>query len=199
VTDPYNQGGFTSGDHGIFGDPNYSSYSTSQYYSWDWKQIEAAIDGGSTISGTGGEQEALSISNPQTLWDAGDTFEYIRQVLTMVAQSLADQSNALAGGNSPPWKGAAADAFLSTMTTFSKQVAANAEVLTGGSAGLDPVPSKLVDNGNHLSSAQNIVRSIDSWYAQQALNMGIHAMSNGLVPVSQVSGLPDMITHDMRT
>ncbi len=196
MTDPYNTGGFTSNGNGIFGDPNYGSFSASDYYTWDWKQIEAAIDGGSTITGDG-EQTAQSVSYPKTLWDAGDVFEYVREVLNMVATSLADQANALAGGTSPLWKGDAADAFLATMTTFSKQVAANADVLSGGSAGLDPVPAQLVGNGNSLAKAQTIVHSIDAWYAQQALNMGVQPMSNGLVPVSQVSQIPPMMTHDM--
>jgi hypothetical protein len=72
---------FQTGSNGMFANPNAPSSSAGDYYNWDWKQIEAAINGGSEIVGQDGQEQAASISDPATLWAAGDTFEYVSQVL----------------------------------------------------------------------------------------------------------------------
>src|SRR5580693_7865116 len=169
------------------------------YASWTWKEIEAAINGGSELTGNG-EQIAAGFAAPSTLWETGNALEYVRQSLIMVAQTLSQQAKALAGGADSPWQGPAASAFLDSMTLFSQQVSANAEVLDGGSGPINgTVPQQLVEDGNALSRAQAIVSSIDAWYAQQAIELGAPVMSNGLVQVSAIKGLPEMMTQDMYT
>jgi hypothetical protein len=188
---------FNANGNGMFAGSGNQSSTAADYYKWTWKEIEAAINGGSEIATAAGQKQASALSNPQTLWDAGNLFEYFRQLLNMVAQALSDQAKALAGGDNAPWKGAAADAFLNTMTLFSKQVQANADVLSGGPAGMDPVPQQLINNGNALSKAQTVISAIDNWYANQAKAMGVQPMSNGLVPISQKPKLVQMMTNDM--
>jgi hypothetical protein len=169
------------------------------YATWTWKEIEASIRGGSELTGNG-ESIAAGYASPPTMWDTGNALEYVRQTLIMVAQSVSDQAKALAGGNDPPWKGEAASTFLNYMTLFSQQVSANAEVLDGGSGAMNgTVPQQLVEDGNALSEAQATVIAIDEWYAQQAIKMGAPVMSNGLVQVSAIKGLPEIITQEMYT
>lgn len=187
---------FQETDHGIFPNSGSTAGSPADYLSWDWKQIGAAIDGGASITGQVGEDLALAIANPRTLYDAADAFEHVRTVLTMVAQCLADEATALAAGDDPPWQGEAASAFLTATLAFSHRVQVNADLLAA-----DPengtLPARLAENGDHLARAQAYVRAIDSYYSQAALNLGIQPMSNGLVPVTCVPGMAEAMTADM--
>ncbi|MEU8472555.1 WXG100 family type VII secretion target, partial [Streptomyces sp. NPDC029006] len=193
----YNQGGFHDDGTGIYADPTVQG-SPSDYDGWDWKQIMAAITGGSAlVPGEGGDGRASSVSSPQTLVKAANDFQFVQEVMAMVAKSLADQAKALAGGNGAPWQGGAADAFMDAMTTFSKQVASNAEALGGGSTG-SSVAQNLVWSANALSVAQANIHSIDAWYANQAARLGVKPMANGLMPISQKPELVQMMTDDMR-
>ncbi|MGW2525013.1 WXG100 family type VII secretion target, partial [Streptomyces sp. NPDC001617] len=181
---------------GIFGN-NSVMGSASDYDSWDWKQIEAVIVGGSNLSQQNEVDRAHTVASPQSLYDAGDTFQYVHDVLQMVSENLVAQAQALAGNDDSPWKGAAADAFMDMMQTFSSQVAASTKALAGGSTG-ESVAQTLVDAGNQLAVAQANIITIDNWYAQQALKIGIKPMKNGLVPVSQSPKIVQMMTDDMR-
>ncbi|MFF8880691.1 WXG100 family type VII secretion target, partial [Streptomyces flaveolus] len=193
----YNQGGFNQDDSGIYGDPTVQG-SPSDYDSWDWKQIMAAITGGSNLTpGAGGDSRASGVSDPQTMMRAANDFQYVQEVLAMVGESLAAQAKALAGGDGAPWQGEAADTFLDTMTTFSRQVTANAEALGGGSTG-SAVGQNLVWSANALTVAQANIHAIDVWYANQAIRLGVKAMPNGLIPVSQKPEIVEMMTNDMR-
>ncbi|GGS99452.1 WXG100 family type VII secretion target [Streptomyces cinerochromogenes] len=193
----YNQGGFHDDGTGIYADPTVQG-SPSDYDSWDWKQIMAAITGGSAlVPGEGGDARASSVASPQTLVAAANDFQFVQQVMAMVATSLADQAKALAGGDGAPWQGGAADAFLDTMTTFSKQVVSNAEALGGGATG-SSVAQNLVWSANALTVAQANIHAIDSWYANQAARLGVKPMANGLMPISQKPELVQMMTDDMR-
>ncbi|MET8948854.1 hypothetical protein ABZX30_36410 [Streptomyces sp. NPDC004542] len=193
----YSQGGFHEDGSGIYADPTVQG-SPSDYDSWDWKQIMAAITGGSAlVPGEGGEARASSVSSPQTLVKAANDFQYVQEVMAMVAKSLADQSKALAGGEGAPWRGGAADAFMESMTTFSKQVASNAEALGGGATG-SSVGQNLVWSANALAVAQANIHAIDYWYANQAARLGVKPMANGLMPISQKPELVQMMTDDMR-
>ncbi|MEU2226795.1 hypothetical protein [Streptomyces sp. NPDC018347] len=193
----YNQGGFHEDDSGIYADPTVQG-SPSDYDSWDWKQIMAAIVGGSSmVPGAGGDSRASSVSSPQTLVQAANDFQYVQEVMAMVAKSLADQAKALAGGEGAPWQGGAADAFMDTMTNFSKQVASNAEALGGGATG-SSVGQNLVWSANALTVAQTNIHAIDAWYANQAARLGVKPMANGLMPISQKPELVQMMTDDMR-
>ncbi|MFF6990151.1 hypothetical protein [Streptomyces sp. NPDC010273] len=196
----YNSGGFHQGDDGtIFGNPDGSSNgSVTDYDNWDWKQIKAAVYGMS--SGVGTESNlahARSIANPQSLLDAANAFFHVQRVLEGVTKSLVDQAKALAGDNGP-WGGSAADSFLTMMTNFSRQVKANADVLSGGSTGDHSVPHQLANNAIAFQSAQNKLAEIDVWYAHQAVLMGVTPMSDGLIPISQKPELVAMMTDDMR-
>jgi hypothetical protein len=188
---------FSANSNGMFASGGNANSTAADYYNWTWKQIEAAINGGSEVATSAGQEQAASLSSPTTLWNAGNTFQYVQEVLSMVATALSDQANALAGGSDAPWQGQAADAFYDTMTLYSKQVAANAEELSGGAAGVGgSIPDLLVQSGNQLSSAQAQISAIDSWYAQQAINQGA-SVSNGLVQVHDIPSIPPMMTADM--
>ncbi|MFF7361482.1 hypothetical protein [Streptomyces sp. NPDC008125] len=198
MPDDYNTTGFQQDDSGIYGDTK-NQGSRSDYDSWDWKQIMAAVTGGSNMTpGAGGEARASSVSNPQTLMTAANEFQYVQEVMEMVGKSLADQAKALAGGKGAPWQGAAADAFADTMTTFSKEVLSNAAALAGGSTGT-PVGQSLVAGSNSLTFAQAQIHAIDTWYANEAIRVGVVPMANGLIPVSQRPDIVEMMTNDMRS
>ncbi|MYU08036.1 hypothetical protein GTY81_30030 [Streptomyces sp. SID8366] len=193
----YNTGGFNDSGDGIFADPGNDPGSIDDYNSWDWKQIMAAINGMSAGTGSDANQErAKGISDPQSLMDAAGHFLDAQVVLAGIAKSLADQANALAGENGP-WKGAAADAFCDMINTFSRQVKATADVLSGGEAG-NSVPQQLADNSVNLYNAQVKIADIDAWYADQAVKMGVKPMSNGLIPIHEKPQLVEMMTSDMR-
>ncbi|MER7186092.1 WXG100 family type VII secretion target [Streptomyces hyaluromycini] len=196
----YNSGGFHQGDDGaIFGDPDGSSNgSVSDYDNWDWKQIKAAVYGMSSgVSTDANLAHARSIANPQSLLDAANAFYHIQLTLEGVTKSLVDQAKALAGDNGP-WGGTAADSFLDMMTNFSRQVKANADVLSGGSTGDHSVPHQLANNAIAFQSAQNKLAEIDVFYANEAQQMGVTPMSDGLIPISQKPELVAMMTDDMR-
>ena len=195
----YNSNGFNQGGDGaVFGDPGSDPGSVSDYDTWDWKQIMAAINGMSAgVDSSGNQSHALSVSDPTSLQSAADAFYSVQQTLAQIAKSLSDQANALAGPNGP-WTGDAADSFIDMMNTFSKQVDATANVLSGGATGTDSVPQQLADNSVNLLTAQNKIVEIDNWYANQAIEMGVQPMSNGLIPISQKPQLVDMMTTDMR-
>ncbi|MFE2527191.1 WXG100 family type VII secretion target [Streptomyces sp. NPDC059382] len=197
----YNSGGFHQGDDGtIFGNPDGSSTgSLADYDNWDWKQIMAAITGMSAGVGTAAnESHARAVADPQSLLDAANAFYHVQRTLEGVTKSLVDQAKALAGENGP-WSGAAADSFLEMMTGFSRQVKANADVLSGGSTGDHSVPHQLANNAITLRSAQNKIAQIDTWYADQAIAMGVTPMSNGLIPISRKPELVQMMNEDMRS
>ncbi|MFE0521137.1 WXG100 family type VII secretion target [Streptomyces sp. NPDC058954] len=196
----YNSGGFHQGSDGaIFGNPDASSEGTvTDYDNWDWKQIKAAVYGMSSGVATDANiAHARSVANPQSLLDAANAFFHVQRTLEGVTKSLVDQAKALAGDNGP-WGGSAADAFLDMMSNFSRQVKANADVLSGGSTGDHSIPHQLANNAISFQSAQNKLAEIDVWYADQARAMGVTPMSDGLIPISQKPELVAMMTEDMR-
>ena len=198
--DDSSNSGFKDGDNGdgVFGDPSAGAGSTSDYDSWTWKQIEAAITGMAAATGSAGnEARAKAVADPTTLQTAADAFFTVQNTLAGVAKALADQADALAGDKGP-WKGAVADAFHTSVTNFSKQVQANADRLAGGSGGSNNVPQQLANNSVNLKNAQKLIHDIDNWYSHQAVLMGVQPMSNGLIPVSQKPEIVEMLNHDMR-
>ncbi|MFJ5521225.1 hypothetical protein ACIQB4_29840 [Streptomyces griseoluteus] len=195
----YDSGGFSKGANGdgVFGAPGSDPGSVDDYDSWDWKQIMAAVNGMSAGTASAQNTErARGVADPQSLMDAAGEFLQVQVVLFGVAKSLAEQGKALAGENGP-WKGAAADAFTDMIDTFSRQVQATAQVLSGGEAG-NSVPRQLADNSVNLQNAQRKIAEIDSWYANQAVQMGVKPMGNGLIPVGREPRLVEMMNRDMR-
>ena len=69
---------------------------TTDYSSWTWKQILAAITG-QDADHPENNAAAPQLSNPQTLQDAADTFWYVEQVLQAVGKNVSDQTEALTG------------------------------------------------------------------------------------------------------
>ncbi|MDH6630479.1 uncharacterized protein YukE, partial [Streptomyces sp. LBL] len=168
---------------------------TGDYSDWDWRKIKSAITGGADGEDA---QYDLTLSDPQTLQDAGNAFYYTQKVLEDVARSLSEQSDALAG-EGRPWQGQAAQAFTATMGSFAKQVTAMANVLSGGATGHHNVPQQLADNAQHLREAIAKVGDIDVWYANQAIKVDPSLkMDNGLVMVSKAGKIPQMMADDMR-
>ncbi|MFC1408808.1 WXG100 family type VII secretion target [Streptacidiphilus sp. N1-12] len=195
----YSGNGFNQGGDGaIFGDPGSDPGSVSDYDTWDWKQIEAAINGMSAgVDDSDNQSHALAVSDPNSLNKAANAFYAVQVTLSEIADSLDAQAKALAGPDGP-WKGDAADSFITMMTTFSRQVKATADVLSGGATGTHSIPQQLADNAVNLLNAKNKIVEIDNWYANQAIQMGVHPMSNGLIPISQKPQLVQMMTSDMR-
>ncbi|HEV7979126.1 hypothetical protein [Amycolatopsis sp.] len=203
MTNPYNTGPFREGDNGgIFG--GNSGGADGDYESWDWKQIKAAIVGGSAVPpGADGNISSSdtaamhSVANPQSFFDAANSFNNAQQRMLIVAESISQQARSLAGENGP-WKGEAAKAFLNLMEKFALKVKNQAESIGGGDANINPIPGQLWNNGNQLIWAQNQINAIDVWYAQQAQNSGVDPMDNGLIPVSQRPEIVAMLTRDMK-
>ncbi|AEW92806.1 MULTISPECIES: WXG100 family type VII secretion target [Streptomycetaceae] len=192
-----NSGGFTTNDDGTFADNKGDT--TGDYSNWDWRRIMAAICGGSAyVDNTSNEHRAQQVSDPQTLQDAANAFWYTEQVLKEVAEAITDQTESLTGEYGP-WQGAAAQALNKAMTTLAKQVTAMAEVLSGGVTGDNDVPQQIADNAQHLREAIAKVHDIDTWYAQQAVDMDPDAkMDNGLVHVNNNEKIVKMMSDDMR-
>jgi hypothetical protein len=198
-SDKYSHGGFEQDSGGGVYAVLDGAGSSADYASWDWKQIKAAITGGAAYSsGSGGSERAAGVSDPASLWRAGNALLQVQRVLEMVGRQLEDQATAVAGGEGAVWRGEAAQQFLLMMRGFSQKVQAAAEVLSGGGTGINSVPNQLVANGNSLSQAITLVEAIDSHYATQARLMGVAAMDNGLIPVSQKPQVVELLNRDMR-
>jgi len=198
ATDNGNNPNFGTGNDGAVLSKYHGSGSPDDFGSWDWKQIEAAITGiAAAHSGdTQGFQDAQLVSNPQTLYDAANTFEYVKQTLQMVHTSISDQTDALANGDHAPWKGPASQAFRQMMSTLSQNVKANAQVLIGD-VGADDIPQQVNHNGQQLATAIKTIHDIDIWYANEAVKQGAPVV-NGLVMVHEKPKIVEMMTHDMR-
>jgi hypothetical protein len=161
------------------------------FTTWDWHKIMTSI------VGYYGDATDTGLSNPTTLYTAANTLEYVKNALTMVAQSIRDQADALSYGDDAPWKGAAAESFNTLMYQLGQNIKANAQVLAGDVAA-DDIPSQVYANGQRLETAINTIHAIDHWYAQQAIARGVHVV-NGLVMVHEDQQVVDAMTHDMRT
>ncbi|MFJ8158968.1 hypothetical protein ACIQ9L_43075, partial [Streptomyces sp. NPDC094468] len=193
----YNTGGFTDSGDGIFGAPGSDPGSISDYDGWDWKQIMAAISGMAAGTDSAANTErANDIASPQSLMDAASYFQNAQIVLSGIAESITAQANALSGDGGP-WKGDAADAFLDMVKTFSRQIQFSSETLSGGEMG-NSIPQQLANNSVNLYNAQVKISEIDTWYANQAILMGVKPMSNGLIPVHKKPELVEMMNNDMR-
>jgi len=198
TADPTDGGQFSQGNDGsLYGNPD-TPGTASDYSTWTWKQIEAAIDGGSMLL-SGDQSQAQGVSNPQTLWQAADIFNNVMILLQNIGQDLQASSQQFAGGDGSPWQGDAANAFATMMTGFSQEVLAAGNVLAGGSSGLDSIPAQLITNGNALSTAQTEIEDLDTYYAEAAVAQGAPIMGNGLVEISAKPVLVNEMTTQMLT
>ena len=157
--------------------------SVDDYQKWDWVRIEAAILGGYLVQDrASARDQAASIADPQSLYHAAKVLRYVERVLAMVAKSVADQAQAIAGEHGP-WQGEAAKAFLKRMQDWSKTVATYAKQLGGGDIGVNGIPGQFVEKGYDLAVAQAKIRAIDQWFGQQALMAGVPRSDNGYIRV----------------
>ncbi|MDX2705655.1 WXG100 family type VII secretion target, partial [Streptomyces sp. PA03-6a] len=190
----YDGDGFTRGDHGVYGDPDYAG-SVDDYDTWDWVQIAASIQGG---IGDGASIELndrrMANADPVSLRDAAGHFKNVEIVLSAVSKNMRDNAEALAGSDGGPWKGAAADTFVDMVNFYSRSVNAAADVLTGGEMG-NSVPQQLADNGVNLARAQGKTVDIIEWYRAQAIRMGV-GWPLDQSPKAQL--VADYMTRDMR-
>ncbi|WP_405914821.1 WXG100 family type VII secretion target [Streptomyces sp. NBC_00728] len=190
-------GGSTNGM--VFGNPDDSSDgSPMDYMTWDWKQIQAAIVG--LASGSPNDSDwahARAVADPRSLQVASGLFHDIQTLLEGVSKALSDQANALAGDNGP-WKGDASQSFHNMMTNFSRQVQANADVLSGGSTGINSVPKQLQVNAIQLNNAQVIINNLNIKYAALALKAGAKQGPDGAVSISAKPEILNAMTNEMR-
>lgn len=128
-----------------------------------WRKLVAAIRGGAAIGTLEGSQVAADRVSPRSLLKAAEAFEHVYELLSWLETKILDQSRAIAGPERA-WQGAAADAFLSKMETFSDWLGKHAERI-GGMGGPDSVPSQLYHSGNYLAWAQEAIHSIDVQFA----------------------------------
>ncbi|MFD9890251.1 hypothetical protein ACFWY9_12985 [Amycolatopsis sp. NPDC059027] len=166
------------------------------YGSWTWKQIKAAVNGGSEEHG--GEAARTANANPQSFFDAGNKFAKLARVFELCRDTVQVHAKAIAGPDGP-WKGPAAEGFRNAMDYYGKVFGAHVERVNkppfGGTASL---PRSIVDAGNKLNAAQYQLEAIDSWYADQAVKLGAPKMENGLIQVSAKPEVVKMLDQDMR-
>jgi len=165
--------------------------SPDDFNSWDWHRIMTAI------VGYYGNNADSGLSNPQSIYTAANTLEYVKNTLQMVSQSIQDQADALSYGDDAPWKGEAATAFNQMMYSLSRNIHANAQVL-GGDVPEDDIPNQIYHNGQHLEYAQQTLHDIDHWYADQAVKRGAQVIDN-VVMVHEDQQVVDAMNKDMRS
>ncbi|MFI7119455.1 hypothetical protein [Amycolatopsis sp. NPDC049868] len=166
------------------------------YDSWTWKQIKAAVNGGSEEHG--GEAAKAANANPASFFDAGNKFAKLARVFELCRDTVQVHSKAIAGPDGP-WKGPAAEGFRNAMDYYGKVFDAHVERVNkppfGGSGSL---PQSIVDAGNKLNAAQYQLEKIDLWYAEQAVKLGAPKMANGLIQVSAKPEVVKLLDQDMR-
>ena len=182
-----NSPGFTDTGNGVVADPT-TVGSETDYKSWDWKQIMAAITGSAATTDSA---QGAGVADPASLSQAAQQLLHVQRTLEMIGKNLGEQRDALTKNGA--WKGEAADSFSTAIDSFMADVRSQAEALAGSSKGWGSisVPNQLQKNSVELSTAQQRIHEIDAWYAHQAQLAGVQPMSNGLIPVSQK---PEIVT-----
>src|SRR4030081_3679465 len=98
MTDPNNSGGVTTEPHSGLGETTQLPPRGQDCVGWTWKQIEAAILGGGSMTQTADSAaRAKANVDPQTLQDAANIFQTAQLTLSVISQSIKDQTAALAG------------------------------------------------------------------------------------------------------
>ncbi|MFC0547902.1 hypothetical protein [Kutzneria chonburiensis] len=162
----------------------------------DWKSIEALVLGGGALP-KGQGADTVTYVDPQTLVNSAAVLRSAYLNLHMVARSIADQTNALAGEDGS-WKGPAAARFRVMMLNLSHKVDAVANVIVDAKNGHD-VPEQLLDLGGWLVWAQNELRNIDYFYAKQIWDLGSeYRLDGNRAFISKKPEVVEMMTNDMR-
>lgn len=193
----YDGNGFHQDNDGsVWGDPSVEG-GESDFESWDWKQIKAAVVGGAAVPGDQSSR-TLAISDPNSFVVAAGAFSVAQQTLTLVAQNLRLQADSLAGKDRP-WQGDAANSFNGMMQAFAAQLDARADQIAGGASHTNPVPRQLWNNGQYLAWARDLLQRLDEYYAAYALSQGAPKGDNGLVTVSSQPEIVAALNRDMRS
>ncbi|GAA3558630.1 hypothetical protein GCM10022222_47720 [Amycolatopsis ultiminotia] len=197
-----NSHGYTSDDTGVWpdttqtGNQNSTGDPSKDFDGLSWKQIEAAVLGGGSMEpGQDSLDKAYGNVNWQSLQSAAGVFQEVEQNLTMIAQSIKDQTAALAGDDGP-WKGTSAGNFKTMMTTFANKFSDLADRI-GDGGGANNVPNNLVNAAAYLQWAQDTIRYIDRYYAAQVIARG-KQLDDGRAYISQYPDAVEMMTNDMR-
>ncbi|MET0491502.1 MAG: hypothetical protein ABW000_00080 [Actinoplanes sp.] len=175
---------------------------TDDYTKQDWKWIEAVLTGASAVNNKNGVATAAQggegMVSPESLRAAGAIFNTTQSVMRGVAQNLAAQAKGLAG-EGRAWQGKGAEAFLGKMLDISHYLERQAERINGGTngTGAATVPNQLNHAGDVLKWAQDQVRYIDGFYSNWAADK-VTDHGDGVVHVSEIKGLPDVMTAAMR-
>ncbi|MDT7802776.1 MAG: hypothetical protein QOI78_6209 [Actinomycetota bacterium] len=200
--DDNNTHGFTQDDNGVWPDSgNTPTNSTGDpgkdFDGLTWKQIEAAIlGGGSMAPGQDQADQAYSNVNWQSLQAAAGVFQTTQMSLSVVAEAIQKQTEALAGEDGP-WKGTAATNFKGMMNDMAAKFSGLVHQITDGSSGGRNIPNQLANSAAYLQWAQNTLRYIDSYYAQQVIARG-KVLNDGRAYISQFPDAVEMMTNDMR-
>lgn len=194
--DKYNTGNFSQdGNGGIWGKSDVEG-SASDFESWDWKQIKAAVNGNAAVLPGTPDVRADAIASPLSLLKAAEKFEKAQLTLNAIAVRLTRQGEALAGEDGP-WSGKAATGFRNMLDLFAAQLSARADQIGGGASASNPVPRQLWDSGQHLLWAQHQLQALDVYYADWAKALGAPVV-DGLVYVSTQPALVMQMTEQMR-
>ncbi|MFB9909047.1 hypothetical protein [Allokutzneria oryzae] len=173
----------------------------NRYDGWTWRQIKAAITGGSDM--TQSHVDSINdVSKPESLREAARIFLFTQRVLEKVRRTIDEHSKAVAGPDGP-WKGPAADSFMTGMDYFGKEVRSHIDQIADNPSGAYPIPQGLHAAGNKLADAIWRIEAIDSHYANEAKKAGAsvhnHADRGGdLVHISEKPEIVKMMTAQMR-
>ncbi|MDM4721483.1 hypothetical protein QTQ03_18475 [Micromonospora sp. WMMA1363] len=171
--------------------------------SWNWKQIKAAVNGGSEIArgDDGAREEARGVSDPESFFRMAQSFARVQATLALCREVTQVHSRAIAG-EGRPWQGHSADAFSSSMAWTVGVLDAHVDQITAGATEDRPeqgsIVESLVDAGNRLAYSRAVLDAIDHHYAAEARRLGVEPMDNGLIPVSKRPDIVAMMDRDMR-
>ncbi len=135
----------------------------TDYYTWDWRQLETAIVGGADASKSDKATFGAEVSVPQTLIDAGNIFFNLAQAMTLALATFDYNVNALVGdGTNGPWKGDAAQAASDNFKFFHTAVSGQVDAINGRGDPSHAIYNQLWDAGYSLQWAINEINSIDA-------------------------------------
>jgi hypothetical protein len=90
----------------------------ADYQNWSWKEIKVAICGAVDTSHTNELSERHFVSEPQTFYDAADSFDIVKTKLQGAKDDTERYTKTLIGTEHDGWKGPTANAFRDMMNKF---------------------------------------------------------------------------------
>ncbi len=176
---------------------------TGDESSWNWKQIKAAVNGGSEIPAgdSSAYEEARGVSNPESFFRLAQSFARVQATLALCRDVTQLHSHAIAGDDRP-WQGGAADAFNRSMKWTVGVLDSHIDQITAAADKDRPEQGSIIESlvaaGNRLAYSRAVLDAIDSHYASEARRLGVEPMDNGLIPVSKRPDIVAMMDRDMR-